>query len=351
MLGKLKNFVTNQGGQLNFSSDIQVSVLITFYNQKDSIERTLLSVLNQKTNFNYEILVGDDGSTDGTYECLKEWELKYNSLIQVFRMPRAKSVKYEPIVRVSNNRHNLLVHAKGKYLTFLDGDDYYTNENKLQIQKDILDSDPKLSACCHPFKMVWDNGQHEDKICGQLSSNYFSMSWKIYWLLTWIHAECFLFKNSYKNKENLINKNLFDDNLITLYFIKSGNIAYTPENMINYVQHESSSWNERSEIEKAYANMMLYQEANKIIPKYKFLTFFKLQSVFSSFYKSRNANLNFNYDQTFKLTNLFFIETQKYFNSSIYIKFLYHLKYFVPCHLSLLKRTINKFIRVIIKLR
>lgn len=336
---------------MNFSSDIQVSVLITFYNQKDSIERTLLSVLNQKTNFNYEILVGDDGSTDGTYECLKEWEFKYPSLIKVYIMPREKSVKYEPIVRASNNRHNLLVHANGKYVTFLDGDDYYTNKNKLQIQKDILDSDPKLSACCHPFKMIWDNGQREDKVCGQLSSNYFSMSWKTYWLLTWVHAECFLFRNTYKNKEYLINKNLFDDNLITLYFIKSGNIAYTPENMVNYVQHTDSSWNKRSEIEKSYANMMLYQESNKIIPKYKLLTFLRLLSVFSSFYKYRNTNLNFNYDQTFKLTNNFFIETQKYFNSSIYIKFLYHLKYFVPCNLdfffSLVKKIYFKLYKLI----
>lgn len=334
---------------LNFKSDIQVTVMITFYNQKESIDRTLSSVINQKTNFKFEVLIGDDGSTDGSYERLVEWAIKFPTIIKLFRMPRDININYEPIVRASNNRHKLLSNAKGKYITFLDGDDYYTNEKKLQIQTDILNSNPDLSGCFHPFKMVWEDNLEEDKLCGSLSTSCFTMSFNAYWFSTWIPSECFLFKNSYKGIENLINNNYFDDNLITLYFIKLGKIAFYPVSMVNYVQHKKSSWNARSEIDKAFVNMNFYQEANNIIPKLKWLTTLRLQSVFSTFYKHRNDDIFLIPEQYAELKNKFVDDTLKFRDTTILFKFIYYFRYFILCHLGKFTKVLNKIVILYVK--
>ena len=63
---------------------MKLSVLVTFYNQKDYVDRALRSILLQNTDFEYEILVGDDGSTDGTLDKIKEWQAKYPNKISVY---------------------------------------------------------------------------------------------------------------------------------------------------------------------------------------------------------------------------------------------------------------------------
>ena len=78
--------------------NIGVSVMLTFYNQKQYVKDSLTSVLEQKTSFPYEIICGDDGSTDGTYEELLRWRDRYPDIIKVIRMPRDLSIRYDPIV-------------------------------------------------------------------------------------------------------------------------------------------------------------------------------------------------------------------------------------------------------------
>lgn len=78
------------------------------------------------------------------------------NIIKTYRMPRDTSKEYEPIVRVSNNRISLLKNAKGKYITFLDGDDYYSDCCKLQKQVDALEKHPECVGCGHPINMKWE---------------------------------------------------------------------------------------------------------------------------------------------------------------------------------------------------
>lgn len=128
--------------------DVKVSVFIGAYNQEKYIAKTLESVVNQKTNFKFEILVHDDASTDSTSDIIKEYSLKYTDLIfPVFQTENqySKGVKIES--------RFLLPYAKGEFISWLDGDDYFSDENKLQSQVDEMEKEG-AHACIHSVQKI-----------------------------------------------------------------------------------------------------------------------------------------------------------------------------------------------------
>lgn len=131
-------------------STIMVSVVMTTYNQKQYIQQALDSVLMQKTSFSYEILVGDDASTDGTTTIVKQYAQKYPGVIH--------AICREKNVGPTRNVYDLLCRAKGKYIANCEGDDYWIDCSKLQQQVDFLEENPSYSACTHDCQIVDENG-------------------------------------------------------------------------------------------------------------------------------------------------------------------------------------------------
>ena len=109
-----------------------LSVVIATYNQVKYIEQTVLSALNQQTTFPFEVVVGDDGSNDGTRELLKELQIKHPENL--------KLVFNDKNLMVTRNYVNAIREASGKYVATLDGDDYYVREDALQRFYDYLES-------------------------------------------------------------------------------------------------------------------------------------------------------------------------------------------------------------------
>lgn len=117
---------------------MKVSVCITTYNLEKYICQTLDSILSQKTNFDFEILIGDDASSDSTSKILKDYEAKYPNKI--------KLVLHERNIGVNRNDYSLISVAQGEYIAWCDGDDYWIDDNKLQEQADILDKNSEYSG-------------------------------------------------------------------------------------------------------------------------------------------------------------------------------------------------------------
>lgn len=123
-----------------------VSVLMLTYNQEQFIEQALESALSQKTNFPYEIVIGDDYSTDNTRTILKKYQKKFpNTIKLLFNKRNLKPTK---------NLMSVYKHCKGKYVALLEGDDYWTNPRKLQKQVDLLESHPRYTVCYHATAMI-----------------------------------------------------------------------------------------------------------------------------------------------------------------------------------------------------
>ena len=133
------------------SDNIMVSVIMITYNHERFIREAIDSILMQKTNFDFEILIGDDASTDGTGKIVQEYADRFpNKIHAVIRSTNIGATK---------NSYDILCRAKGKYLASCEGDDYWTDEYKLQKQVDVLEKNPQYVACVHPIGLVDVNGK------------------------------------------------------------------------------------------------------------------------------------------------------------------------------------------------
>ncbi len=129
-----------------------VSVSIITYNHIGFVEDTLKSVLSQKVDFPYEIIIGDDNSNDGTQEILKKYQRLHPDKIQLILHPR----DYDDIPGRTNNTTNLYA-CRGKYVAMLDGDDAWVSEDKLQRQVDFMESHPSYSLSFHDAILQYPN--------------------------------------------------------------------------------------------------------------------------------------------------------------------------------------------------
>jgi len=118
-----------------------VSVIIISYKQAKYIREAIDSVLMQKVYFKYELILADDCSKDGTFEIMKEYEKKHSDVIKV--------LKREKNLGAHLNCSDAYSHAGGKYLTVLEGDDYWIDDNKLQMQVDFLEKNNDFFAITH----------------------------------------------------------------------------------------------------------------------------------------------------------------------------------------------------------
>ncbi len=122
-----------------------VSVILITYNQKKYVKKAIESVLIQKVNFDIEILIGDDASIDGTQEILREYKSKDSRIYLYLNNENQGATK---------NAYNLIMQAKGKYIASLEGDDYWSDEDKLQQQVDFLENNVEFVGCTHNFTII-----------------------------------------------------------------------------------------------------------------------------------------------------------------------------------------------------
>lgn len=141
------------------SEEILVSVICTAYNHEKYIRSALDGFVMQKTSFPFEVLINDDASTDGTAAIIREYAEKYPDIIvPVYQTEN----QYSKNVSIISNI--LLPMARGKYIAFCEGDDYWTDENKLQMQIDFLESHSDYIACVHNTTFKDCSGKSRDKL-------------------------------------------------------------------------------------------------------------------------------------------------------------------------------------------
>lgn len=126
-----------------------ISVIITTYNLEKYINRTISSVLLQRTKFSVEIIVSDDCSTDSTKYLIKYIYNKYPTVLRPLYNSR----------NIGISRNFIKAHsvANGKYIALLDGDDYWTATDKLEQQASFLEGDLVYAGHAHQTTIIRDN--------------------------------------------------------------------------------------------------------------------------------------------------------------------------------------------------
>ena len=127
---------------------MKLSIIICTYNRKKELERALDCVFGQKTDFTFEVVVGNDCSTDGTKDILKAFQEKYEERLVVSTL--------EKNCGVGTNWAKAVMLAQGEYLAFLDDDDYWTDDRRMQTMVDYLEDHPEVN-------LLYTNGFSENE--------------------------------------------------------------------------------------------------------------------------------------------------------------------------------------------
>lgn len=237
---------------------MKVSFLVTYYNQAQFVEKSLNSILSQKLEYDYEILVADDGSSDNTRDVVNSFIEKIPERIKLFIMPRDSKKSYNSILRVSAARIFLYKQAQGSYFLILDGDDWYCDDTFVQQGINILEKDGSLATCAFLYQM-WYSAEKIEKV------EYFKSAQRIkackYIRSMYLHAgACIHRRANDPNQISIIEKTgVFDDNDILVNTLNYGDMYFIPKTVYSYRQTENSSWNSLSSLEKDIVNCWGYE--------------------------------------------------------------------------------------------
>lgn len=138
-------------------SEPLISVMLITYNHEKYLHQCLDSVLSQQTDFDYEVVVGEDHSTDSTRQILDEYKRRYPDRIRLLYRERNYG-------RPTLNVYETAMACRGRYIATIEGDDFWTDERKLQKAADFLEEHPEYSGCANPALLVGEDGKElEDK--------------------------------------------------------------------------------------------------------------------------------------------------------------------------------------------
>jgi len=197
-----------------------VDILIKAYNIEEFIGQAIESALMQETNFPYRILINDDNSSDNTAQLIKQYA-NDNTIITAFYQQKNLGAGQSSIF--------LFGQASAKYIAILDGDDYWTDPDKLQKQVDFLEKNPEFNACFHDAKFLTTESKLTDN---PISPPAETSTLKDLALENYIPPLCVVYRN-----ENTINSlsplflqtvigNTVCDYVFHFLFIKNGKIKF-----------------------------------------------------------------------------------------------------------------------------
>ena len=245
-----------------------VSIKCMTYNHKDFIAQALDGFLMQKTDFPFEVLVHDDASTDGTDDVIREYEKKFPKIIKPIYETENQWSK-------GNGAHHVKIDAqiKGKYIAICEGDDYWLDENKLQMQVSFLEKNNDYTMSCHnAIKKDLTNGKES-----LFNKEDFSILGPKELILEWHIPTASIVLRKKILKKILPTKKEYvqGDIQLSLACYDNGKIHYISKPMSVYRYNLSGSATARSNSDPfkyLYANTLLWKDLNNFYD-YKYSKF------------------------------------------------------------------------------
>lgn len=224
--------------------EVKLSVHIITYNQEKYISRALQGVVDQKVNFRFEVVIGDDFSLDGTRKIIQEFTSKYPKIFRPLFHP------YNLGPKGIEGKYNFITTfyaCRGKHIALLDGDDYWNDANKLQKQVDFLEANPDYAICFHGIYEMDQNGN--PTVCTRnLGTTESTLTIEDLAKENVIYTPSVVFRNNlFHEFPELFMKSPVGDYWLHLLNAKQGKIKYLPDLMATY---KSCAWLSLAEEER-----------------------------------------------------------------------------------------------------
>jgi glycosyltransferase involved in cell wall biosynthesis len=251
----------------------KVSVCIFAYNFEKYISKAIESVLMQKTNFNFDIIIGEDKSTDKTSEICLSYQNKYPDRICVLS-------RHQNLGMIKNVFDTLKV-ATGEYIALLDADDYWIDPLKLQKQVDFMEKNLEFSLCCHNSLILYEDHDISPSLFNPKCQNKIISLENI--VMNWSMATAtILFRSSMMSYPELVYKAHNFDIAIQFLLADRGKVGYLNEPMSVYRKNlKSNSFNPEYTLDFVYDRqyeLFSYLKAH-FDPKYNSILKKKLQNI------------------------------------------------------------------------
>ena len=238
--------------------EILVSVCIASFNQEEFISDCLTSVLTQKTNFEFEIIIGDDASTDNTQHIIRR-TCKNKKI--------CKLVLREKNLGCPFNGLDIWGKSNSKYIAIIDGDDYWTDPYKLQKQVDYLEANPECSITSHQVLDINEKGNLLSKSKKKEKSiiikkyKYFDENFNETASQpgSWVFRSCLI-----NSLPTIITKIIYGDDLMWIHFLNHGYAYIFNYEMSCYRHHSNGIWSRKTSIHKCINQIINF----KIISSY-----------------------------------------------------------------------------------
>lgn len=222
-----------------------VSVICLSYNHGEYIRQALNSILMQKTNFTFEIIIHDDASNDNSATIIKEYYNKYPNII----VPILQSEnQYSKKINIINTY--IYPRVRGEYIAFCECDDYWIDELKLQKQVDFLKKNSEYSACIHAaYKVDGKTKKIIKKMILSDKDTNFTINDAIEGLGSRAATNSFMYRSKYIEYIVRLDERLprtgVGDYLILVFLGMLGNIHYINSFMSVYRANVANSWTDR----------------------------------------------------------------------------------------------------------
>lgn len=239
---------------------MKLGVLLITYNHEKYIAQAIDSILMQKVDFSYEIVVADDASTDKTRAIIQNYSDKNPGKFKI--LPIGKNLG------ITKNYQRAFAACEGKYIAVLEGDDVWTSVHKLQKQVDFLDDHTDCSFCFNKLIIKEENsGIFKNQPSADFIDNKKILFASDLARVNFIgNFSACMYRKSIINS---IDNSLYDlkvyDWMVNIVCAQSGPIGYLNEPMSVYRLHDGGSWSTKKDEEKENELMSLIDEYDKFL--------------------------------------------------------------------------------------
>ncbi len=223
------------------------------YNHENFIQEAIEGVLMQVTSFKYQLIIGEDFSTDETWSICNQYAQKYPDIIKL--LPSAKNLGMMP------NFIRTIEACKSKYIALCEGDDYWTDPNKLQRQVDFFDKNTDYSICFHPVKIKQNNSIIADNITREVSTD---TSFDDLVFGNYIHTPSVMYRGTV-TLPNWLSSVMLGDYSFHLLYAKLGKVKKLTDPMAIYRLHDGGvfsnhrSWTGKKKLNHRRSQIHLFQ--------------------------------------------------------------------------------------------
>lgn len=211
----------------------KVSVCMTAYNQEAFIRQAIEGVLSQRTDFQLELVISDDCSSDATGDICAEYAWRFPEKIRYIRREKNLGMMANFVVTLDE--------CNGKYIAVCEGDDYWVDNSKLQQQADLMEKHPDVSLCCHGHLTLKDDRKVSSESLD--GPNVIFFDGNDYLRRPFSHTASFFFRNALRPHPFPIwyrDLKLAGDHFLVLFLSVNGRIAYINKILSAFRTHAAS---------------------------------------------------------------------------------------------------------------